>query len=794
MLKNYLIISFRNLRKHFSYSLINIFGLGLGLATCLLLTTWIRHELSFDKFHEKADRIYRFSLEYAYGGQVVETSVSPTALLPAMLTLPETETGVRVVKVSGRNPFIIQHNDKQFQEYKFYAADSTFFDVFSFPLISGNPKTALSEPYSLVLTKTSAKKYFGTEDPIGKMLKVNGTQEYTVTGMVDDIPSNSHFRFDFLASFISLPAAREQPQWWSANYQTFIVLAKNASVESLDKKINDIVKREVAMEEAGSYVKYNAMPLTDIYLRSDLKSEPEVVSDIRYVYIFSAVALLILVIACINYINLATAKAADRAKEVGIRKVVGAVRKQLFVQFIGESVIITLAAFVFGFFLSELLLPLFNQVTGKEFSFAVFLEPSFLTISVGVLLIIALLSGAYPAFAITAFKPVSVLKGNFKASGKGIWLRKSLVVFQFGISIILITGTIIIVKQLNYIQAKNLGFDKENTILLPLDNKTREVFQTLKNEWMRSGAVVNVGRGSESPVTIQAGYSVNVAESTNQGIATAGLLVDEGYLPTVGLEMKDGRNFNENDVKIAEKDTIFSFILNEAALAALYLDESNAIGKKLSMNGRQGEIIGIVKNFHFASLHTGIRPLVIFPEDQYGKIFVRLAPGEVSAQLEKIKSVYGSLVNHRPFEFQFLDQQYQALYTNEQRMSSVFVVFATLAIIIACLGLLGLVAFSASQKTKEIGIRKVLGATPANIMVLITGDFTKLVIIALLIGIPSAYWIMTQWLNDFAYRTDLGFIPVVLATGLCLFIAFASAGYQALKAALLDPAKTLRSE
>jgi putative ABC transport system permease protein len=796
MLKNYLVISFRNLQKHFSYSLINILGLGLGLATCLLLVTWIRHELSYDKFHKKADRIHRVSLEYSFGGQVAATSVSPTALLPAVLTLPEAETGVRVYNASSSNPFIVKYGDQLFHETDFYAADSTFFDVFSFHLKKGNPHQALSQPYSVILTESMVKKYFGEDDPLGKLLRVNNTQDYLVTGVMEDIPSNSLIQFDFLCSFSSLKAARSKPIWWSANYQTFVVIQPQANLNALIEKTNAIVKEAVASELTGEsdYVRYNFMPLTDIYLKSDYAGEPEVTSDIQYIYIFSAVALLILIIACINYINLATARAADRAKEVGIRKVVGALRNQLFTQFIGESILITFFSFVFALFLTLIILPFFNDLTGKRFSSSLFLDPGFILTSIGILIVIAILAGAYPALAISSFKPISVIKGNFKTSGKGIWLRKSLVVFQFSISAILIMGTLIIVKQLTFIQSKNLGYDRESLILLPLDKETREVFDPLKTELIRNGAALQVGRGSESPVKIQAGYSMSLPGGQGPGIITTGLIADEGYIPTIGMELMEGRNFTREDRERRLKDTICVFIVNEAALKALYLEPKDAIGKDVSMNGRNGEIIGVVKNFHFASLHTNINPLVIFPEDQYNKILVKLPSGDVAHQLEKVKAIYSTLVPHRPFEYEFVDEQYAALYTNEQRMETIFVGFATLAIIIACLGLLGLVAFSASQKTKEIGIRKVLGATLTNIIFLITKDFTRLVFISMLIGLPLAYWMMTQWLEDFAYKTEIGIWPVIISSVLCIAIALSIAGYQAVKVALTDPAKTLRNE
>jgi putative ABC transport system permease protein len=795
MIKNYLLISFRSLKKHFSYSLINILGLGLGLATCLLLVTWIRHELSFDTFHDKAARIYRFSLEYGNGGQVASTSVSPTALMPAILSLPEAESGVRYYKVSGRNPWIVRYEDATFRETKFYVADSSFFDLFSFPLLKGNADEALRQPYSVVLTESTAKKYFGNDDPLGKLLKVNNKREYVVTGVMADLPNNSLFKFDLLASFTSLPSYMLKTQWWSANYQTFILVKENANVDALEAKTNEIVQKEVSLPGDGGFVKYNKLALTDIYLKSPYANEPEVVSDIRYVYIFSAVAILILLIACINYINLATAKAADRAKEVGIRKVVGALRKQLFFQFIGESILITFFAFVFAFFLSQLMLPLFNELTGKHFPNAVLLEPSFLLVSLAVLLIIGILAGAYPAFAITSFKPVTVLKGNFKTSGRGIWLRKGLVVFQFAISIILITGTIIIVKQLDFIQAKNLGYEKERVIHMPLDSLTQAGYISFKNELQRSGHAANVARGSESPVQIQAGYSINTKENSNgQGVVVTGLIVDSDYVPTVGLELLYGRNFTEADWERNQKDTVYAFILNESATRALFLEPSESIGKIVDMGGRSGEIIGIAKDFHFTSLHREINPLMIFQQDQLSKIFIRLPEGDVEEHVAKVKEIYSNLYTHRPFEFQFLDEQYQTLYDNEQRLGSVFIVFATLAIIIACLGLLGLVSFSAAQKTKEIGIRKVMGATPTSIVVLIASDFTKLVLVSIIIGLPLAYWIMVQWLSAFAYKVEVGILPLAVAAVIALAIAIGTAGYQAVKAALIDPAKTLRNE
>jgi putative ABC transport system permease protein len=797
MLKNYLLISFRNLRKQFSYSLINIAGLGLGLATALLLILWVSHELSYDSFHSKADRIYRSSMEYSFGGQVSKTSVSPTALLPALKSFAEVEEGVRVYNPSGWSPFIVKKDENIFQESKFFFADSTFFQVFDFELISGNKQKALTEPYAVILTENTAKKYFGNEDPVGKTLTVNNSREYSVTGVLKNIPSNSILHFDFLGSFNSLAVSREKPFWWSANYQTFFVLHKNASLTELDRKLNDLVKKELAAEitNEGDYVRYNSMKLTDIYLRSDYSTEEASLGDIKYVYIFSVIAVLVLVIASINYVNLATARAADRAKEVGLRKVVGAMRQQLFAQFMGESIVITVLSFLVAFLLAQLMLPVFNQLTGKEFTFSSLLSPTFFSISLGMLVLIALLSGAYPAMVITGFKPATVLKGNFRFSGRGIWLRKALVITQFSISVILIVGTLIIQKQLTFIQSTKLGYNKDNNIVLPYDRNKPEVFASFKTELMRSGVVQEVGRGNESPVQIRGGYTINTAESSERGIIITGLPVDEGYIPSLGIELLQGRNFTEADVKRVSTDTVYTFILNESALAALFLDQETAIGTPVELGQRKGEIIGVVKDFNFSSLHNAIGPLVIFPEEfQLNHVFIKLNTGDTKQALEKIESISKTIYPHRPFEFQFVDQQYSALYQAEERMGSIFTVFATLAIIIACMGLFGLVSFSAAQRTKEISIRKVLGATAQNIVMLITRDYTPLILLAIVIGLPVSWLMMTKWLNSFAYKTEIGLSPLLWASLGCVVIAFGTASYQAIKAAITNPANNLRNE
>lgn len=797
MIRNYLSTAFRSLLKHKFFSVLNITGLALGIAACLLLSTWVRHELSYDNFHQNRDQLVRASLEYSFGGQTAKTAVSPTALLPTMQkNFAEIQGGVRFYNPASYNPFIVRRENKVFQEGRFFFADSTFFEIFTFHLYQGNLKTALTKPNSVILTRTTAEKYFGNEDPVGRTLEVNDGKEYLVTGLLEDMPSNSTIQFDFIASFSSLEASREQI-WWSANYQTYLLVSRDADLEALSAKTQEIVKRELADEltNPGDYVRYNFMPMRDIYLRSDV-SEPVPVGSIQYVYIFGAIAALVLLIACINYVNLATARAAERAREVGVRKVIGAGRRQLFMQFIGESMIITTLSLCVALVFARLALPAFNSLTGKNFAIDSLMAPSLLLAYVVGAFLVALAAGSYPAFAITSFNPSHVLKGNFRTSDKGLWLRKSLVIFQFGISVMLIVGTIVVHKQLIFIQDRHLGYARENVISVPLDQKTEERYLQIKTELLRQGLVANVGRGSESPTSINAGYSINPEGTGNDvGMIVTAASVDENFIPTLGMSLVTGRNYTESDMKRVSADTVYSFVLNESALRELGLTPEQAIGVQANMNGMKGEIIGVVRDFHFASLQKKIAPLVMFNDPaNYSFFFVSIKPGNPSVALSKIKDIMQNLAPHRPFEFVFLDDQYQHMYDNEQRMGRIVTTFALLTIVIACLGLLGLVAFAAAQKTKEIGIRKVLGATPGNIIVLIMKEFAGLVAAGIALGLPVAYWSLTQWLNGFAYRTNVGVWPILLASGLCVLIAVGAASFQAIQASLLDPAKTLRSE
>ena len=797
MVKNYFLIALRSIRKNFAYSLINVVGLALGLTICILIVIWIQHELSFDRFHQPTGNIYRASLEYSFGGQTSKTSVSPTALLPVLSrNFSEIKNGVRLYNPASFSPFVVSTEDKKFQENAFYFADSSFFSVFTFPLVLGTAATALIEPNSIVFTESSAKKYFGESDPLGKVVRVNDSKEYIVTGVMQDLPDNSTLQADFIASFSSLPQSKEE-QWWSANYETYFVLDKLTNINALASKANALVKEALASELTNSndYVIYNWIPLTDIHLYSDM-NESVPVGNIQYIYIFSGVALIILLLAAINYINLTTARAMDRAKEVGIRKTVGAERFQLILQHLSESFLITVFAFLLALFLVQLLLPFFNTITGKELNRNFFTTPLFLGASSISILVITLLAGAYPALAVTSFRPVSILKGNFKTSVKGLWLRKTLVVTQFCISVILMVGTVTISKQLDFMQNKKLGYEKERIILLPLDGKTENAYSQLKTEFLRTGKVTSVTRATESPTNIRGGYSLSLEGGTSEkGILITANAIDPEFIPTLGMELIAGRNYTETDIQVYKADTTYGFIVNESTLHELGLHPENAIGKRANVNGRKGEIIGVVRDFHFTSLHEPIAPFLFFNEEgQYNYILVKLQASSVQEALASLKEVYAQVVPHRPFEYEFLDQQYEALYSSEQRLSTLFSVFAGLAMMIACLGLFGLVSFSASQRTKEIGIRKVLGATAASIVLLITKEYTRLILLSFVVAIPISLWITHLLLDGFAYKTTIGPVYLIGIALASLAVALFTASFQAIKASLINPSESMRSE
>ncbi|MEZ4851226.1 MAG: ABC transporter permease [Bacteroidia bacterium] len=585
MLKHYFIIAFRNIRKHAGYSLINIFGLATGLAACLLLMLYVGHELSFDKFHEKADRIYRVSMEFKGPDFAEHVAISPTAALPVMKReFPEVIDGVRLYPTGTFRPSVIEYKDKQFQEGGFMYADSTFFDVFSFHLLKGNPQTCLNAPKSVVLTETMVKKYFGEEDPMGKILKIGNNRDFQVTGVIADFPSNSHFSADFIGSFSSLSVAKQEI-WGSANYQTYLVLEKGSSIDDLRAKLPALMEREVGeqMGEDQSLI-LHLTALEDVHLRSDAQGGFGTSGNIRYIYIFSAIALLILIIACINYMNLATARSVDRAKEVGLRKVVGAQKNQLFGQFMGEATIITFMALFIAVGLARVALPYFNQLISRDLTISLLETPSLLLGLFAVGVIVSLLAGLYPAIAFSNFKPITILRGNFKTSNSGIWLRKTLVVFQFAISIFLVIGTMVIYKQLNLIQNKNLGYEKEQLLVIPIDYQMVEKWDALKGALTSSPHINYVSAVSETPSQVDGTYGLFLPSNSKDTRLVQAMATDIDIVKTMGIQILSGSDYTFASSQRED----YPFLINETVVKQMGWDNESAVGKALNLNGREG--------------------------------------------------------------------------------------------------------------------------------------------------------------------------------------------------------------
>lgn len=792
MLKHYFTIAIRNLRKHAGYSFINIFGLGVGLAACLLIMMFVRHEVSYDTFHEHKDRIFRVSMEMKDADNYAHIAISPTAVWPVFQReFPEVETGVRLYPTGGFSPSVIRYKDKVFQEGRFFFSDSTLFDVFSFELLKGNPKTALNRPSTIVITASMASKYFGEEDAMGKILNVDNNRDYEVTGIIADMPANSHFHADFLASFASLRVAKQEI-WWSANYQTYLLLHSTESVHSLRDKIPPLIKREVGSDLGeGRSLNYILTPLEDIHLYSSAEGELEPGSDIRYVYLFSGIALLILLIACINYMNLATARSVERAREVGLRKVVGAQKRQLFTQFMGEASLITLLALMIAVTISQMALPWFNELVRRDLTIDFFSEPVWLAALIGLGFLVSLLAGAYPAIAFTNFQPIKILRGQYRNSSGGSLLRKGLVVFQFAISVFLIVATIVVYRQLSLIQNTNLGYHKDQLVSLPMDRNMIEKWESISKAFTASPLIKNVTAVSENPTSVEGTYSLFKPSNEENSKLVQAMAADIEIVETLGLEILTGTNYTPASAMRED----YPFLLNESAARAMGYDITSAVGKPLNLNGREGFVQAVIKDFHIASLHKPISPLVIFlSKNDYNEALVKMSAADITGSIDHLRATWEEMIPHRPFEMVFLDDAYDKLYQAEQQIGSAFGIFAFLAIIIASLGLFGLAAYTTVQRAKEIGIRKVLGASVMNVVSLLTREFTQLVGISILISLPLAWWVMSRWLEGFAYRVSVGSSTLIIAGLTALLIAWLTVSYQSFRAAIANPVDTLKDE
>ncbi len=803
MLKNYFKIAIRNLWRNKVFSAINIFGLTLGIATCLLIMLYVQHELSFDRYNEKADRMVRVTVRgNMQGGELKEAvSMSPIAQT-FKKDFPEVLEATRI-RMYGR-PSVI-YNNKTYRGDAVAFVDSNFFQVFTIPLLMGDAKQVLQKPNTVVISRAVAQKYFGNENPLGKVLifKDNNTP-LTVTGMINEVPANSHFHFDLFISMTSMQDPNSD-SWLASNVYTYLVLPKGYDYKKLEARLPQEVEKylgpqlQAAMGVSLSQFRKNGnsiglylQPLTDIHLHSDLTADMEPYGDIHYVYIFSAIAVFMLLIACINFMNLSTASASKRAREVGIRKVMGSVKLQLIGQFLMESLLLTAVAMLFSIALVYWALPFFNRIAEQHLTLQ--FRPWIVLTLLLFGLFTGLLAGSYPAFYLSSFNPVTVLKGRFSSSKKSIGFRSGLVVFQFFISIGLIIATAVVYRQLSYIQHKKLGYDKDKVLVIQETYWLGNNQEAFRQQLLHDPRVVSVTRSGYLP----AGYSYNnnffayPDNRSTQFIKTLRYEVDYDYISTLGMQMAAGRNFS----KEFGADSA-GVILNETAAMAFGWGQ-HALGHTITHVEPDGtktyHVIGIVKDFHFRSLHELITPLVMTLGIDYGTMIAKINTPDISGLLKSIKQKWDDLKPESAFSYSFLDERYENTYRSEQNIGIMLGIFAGLTIFVACLGLFGLATFTAEQRVKEIGIRKVLGADVAGIVSLLSKDFLKLVFIAFIIASPLAWFVMNKWLQDFAYRISMSWWMFVLAGFLAMLIAVITISFKAIKAATANPAVSLRSE
>ena len=791
MLKSYLITAYRNSLKNKLYAGINVLGLAIGITCCLFIILYVRHERSYDQFHEKKDRIFKVLRTNDRDGYEIGTISAPYAEALRNDFPEEVEAAVRVMPRSG----LITHNDRAFTGDNISFVGRDFLYVFSFPLTRGNPATALREPGSVVLTTEMARKYFGDQDPIGQELTYESEYPMVVTGVLAPVPENSHLKLDFLASVHLFEKEEWFTGWWNNNMLTYVLLREGVSEAALEERFPAFMDKYLGadFEQYGIEVGLTLQPMTEVYFASNVQYDAWTQhGNASMTYIFLAVALFILLIACINFMNLATARAARRATEVGVRKTLGANRTDLIYQFFGESFLTTFIAVLLTLVLMTALLPLFNQFAEINLTLPLdnFVFPSLL---LGVVVVVGLLAGSYPALFLSAFVPVKALKGGSQIEARGKYLRKGLVVFQFVISIVLMVAVLVVNQQMDFVQDQRLGFDKEQVMLLEINSdelyNQRESF---RNRLRQDSRIVHVSMASGEPGGFHDMYSFRV-EGKDEDVTMNTVFTDTEYLHAVGLTLVAGRNFSPQ----RNTDTLEAIILNETAVRSLNWSPAEALGKEITnpfSDSIPRRVIGVVEDYHFASLHNKIDPLAIMMGTDYRIIAIKTTPGAVAPVVDLVSEAWSAVVSQHPFSFNFLDESYDQLYRAEQRQGQVFTLFASIAVFIACLGLFGLVTFVAEQRTKEIGVRKVLGASVLQLVRLLTKDFAVLVFIALLIASPLAYYAMDQWLADFAYRVPIRPLVFMIAGASELLIALLTVSWQSARAALANPVDALRSE
>lgn len=811
MIRNYLKIAFRNLAKYKFISFINLFGLTIGLTCCFLILAFILHELSYDKYQPEANRVYRVTRSFN-NPETGAVSLNLSTVAPPFGPLlqndfKEIEDMSRVIS-NGTTAF--RYNDKMFNEENVYFADDRFFNFFSVAVLKGNPKKALTDPFSVMMTEEMAKKYFDNEDPMNKLIRINmgNYVDFKVTGIYKAFPSNTHFHPSFMISFNTLKDTAVygeenlRTNWGNNSFFTYIRLPGNYNPKNLlvqfpaflDRHMND----DNQQYKPSKGTSLGLQKLTDIHLRSHTDYEAEENGDIKRVYIFSAIALFILLIACINYMNLSTARSALRAREIGIRKVAGAQRKEIMFQFLSESILISCIAMILALCLTWLLLPWLNKISGQQLSISILLKWQILAPILLVPFIIGIVSGIYPALFMSSFQPVKVLKGLIKTGGGNISFRKTLVTLQFAISIILIICTSIVFSQMRFMQKKSLGFDKEYIVTLPYTSLLNDNYETFRTELLANSFIKNAGRSSRIPTgRLLDAMGARVKKGDTLAPANADIKfisADQDFIPTYGVNIVAGRGFSRD----YSTDTS-AFLINEAAAKVLgFKNNDDAIGQDFGYGNRSGKLVGVFNDFHFESMRQNIVPIVMIMPDPrqpyYRRISVKISGNNITAALSHIEKTWKKFLPETPYEFTFMDENFARLYQAEERQRTIFTIFACIAIFIACLGLFGLSAFAITQRVKEIGIRKVLGADISSIVTLLSKDFLKLVVISAIIAFPVAWWFMHQWLQDFAYRITMPWWIFLVAGVLAAIIALVTISFQAIKAAIANPVKSLRTE
>lgn len=803
MFKSYFTIALRSIFKQKVYAFINIFGLAIGICCCLLIISFVMDELSYDRKHPDVNQTYRVALDRRFPDNGFKYARSPLPMGKTMMNeFPEVTGTTRLHNAFGT--ITIQKDDQYFDERNVIAADSNFFDFFHAELILGDPKSALNDPNSLVITTEIAKKYFGSTDVLGKQIEMQGIGQMLVKGVVEPMESNNHFHFDFLFSLNTIPSVYNNQFWGS--YQTYTyVKMKSEFVPIVEKKLPEMLQRYMEpqiqsilniswkqYEEAGNAHYYYFQPVAEIHLQSNLQFELEPNGSASIVYLFAGISAFIMLIACVNFINLSTARSANRAKEVGMRKVLGALRKQLIFQFLLESIIMCFLALILAVGITSLILPLFNDLSGKLIVMNEFLSPAVIGGMILFALTLGVLSGLYPAFYLSTFKPVSVLKGKLVSGAKGVRLRNALVIFQFSVSVILVVGTVVIYEQLQYLNNKQLGFDKDQLIIIERAGLLRNQSNTFKNALLNNPSIIEVSGVNTVPGRpITGGTFTDVTGDASDRFLLPNLRGDYDLIETMGLQIVEGRAFDEEIVSDSS-----SVIINESA--ARIFKWTDPIGKQLQpINGPIFRVIGVVKDFHFESLHQEIGPLALFASSlnagPSNLMLVKANTENVKETLGFIENEWKSFIPQRALAYRFVNEEFGSLYQAEQQSGKIFTSFSMLAIIIACLGAFGLAAFLATQRIKEIGVRKVLGASTFTIVKLLSGDFVKLVLISNLLAWPMVYFALNQWLQNFAYALEISWVPFALVTLASILIALLTVSYHSIKAAMSNPAEILHA-